>query len=260
MNIIELAKEAGFDIDEGLFPFEATEDKYIGTERVLEAFAALILEERDSMWLAQMEFEEKRVRADLMKQVMDTCEAEYKMYDKMIDEDGVGDEECCALIHLMRKLDRLRPATGKAEVLAEKIPEWVDVDDYEEPVKQELVANQLQHKVEYWLNHYDRKSLADMELLRKDVSKFAESLCPIEPVKQEPVAWRWRDIDGLETIQSVKQPWHDAEPLYAEPVDAKAIRAEALEEAAKVCEEAMIQMNYSEAPYKQCAAAIRGLK
>lgn len=42
MNIIELAKEAGFDIDEGLFPFEASEDKFIGTERTLEAFAALV--------------------------------------------------------------------------------------------------------------------------------------------------------------------------------------------------------------------------
>ena len=29
------------------------------------------------------------------------------------------------------------------------------------------------------------------------------------------------------------------------------------EACAKVCEKAMIQMNYSEAPYKQCAAAIR---
>jgi hypothetical protein len=45
MNIIELAKEAGFDIDEGLFPFEASEDKFIGTERTLEAFAALVREQ-----------------------------------------------------------------------------------------------------------------------------------------------------------------------------------------------------------------------
>ena len=45
MTIIELAKEAGFDVDEGLFPFEATEDKYIGTERVLERFAALVREQ-----------------------------------------------------------------------------------------------------------------------------------------------------------------------------------------------------------------------
>ena len=42
MNIIEMAREAGFDVDEGLFPFEASEDKYIGTEIVLERFAAII--------------------------------------------------------------------------------------------------------------------------------------------------------------------------------------------------------------------------
>ena len=89
MNIIELAKEAGFDIDEGLFPFEASEDKFIGTERTLEAFAAL-------------------VRADLMKQVIDTCESEYKMYDKMVEEDDAGHEEATAMIHLMRKLEKLK--------------------------------------------------------------------------------------------------------------------------------------------------------
>lgn len=31
-------------------------------------------------------------------------------------------------------------------------------------------------KAEYWMNHYDRKSLADMELLRKDIEKFTELL------------------------------------------------------------------------------------
>ena len=41
-EIIRMAREAGFDIDEGLFPFEAAEDKYIGTERNLERFAALV--------------------------------------------------------------------------------------------------------------------------------------------------------------------------------------------------------------------------
>ena len=40
-EIIRMAREAGFDIDEGLFPFEAAEDKYIGTERTLERFAAI---------------------------------------------------------------------------------------------------------------------------------------------------------------------------------------------------------------------------
>ena len=41
-EIIRMAREAGFDVDEGLFPFEAAEDKYIGTERTLERFAALV--------------------------------------------------------------------------------------------------------------------------------------------------------------------------------------------------------------------------
>ena len=48
MNIIEIAKEAGFDIDEGLFPFEASEDKFIGTERTLERFAALVRAEYEA--------------------------------------------------------------------------------------------------------------------------------------------------------------------------------------------------------------------
>ena len=80
--------------------------------RLLEPFmpvdAKAIREERDSMWLAQMEFEQKRVRADMMKQVMDTCEAEYEMYDKMVEEDDAGHEEAPAMIHLMRKLEKLK--------------------------------------------------------------------------------------------------------------------------------------------------------
>ena len=51
MNIIELAKEAGFEVDEGLFPFEAAEDKFIGTERVLESFAALVRAEVEAEWV-----------------------------------------------------------------------------------------------------------------------------------------------------------------------------------------------------------------
>ena len=87
MNIIELAKEAGFTI------YDNERRAVEGEEKNLERFAAL-------------------VRADLMKQVMDVCEAEYKAYDEMVKEDDSGHEECCVLIHLMRKLDKLRPATG----------------------------------------------------------------------------------------------------------------------------------------------------
>ena len=48
------------------------------------------------------------VRADVMNQVMDTCEAEYKLYDEMVEQDDAGHEESCALIHLMRKLEKLK--------------------------------------------------------------------------------------------------------------------------------------------------------
>jgi hypothetical protein len=54
-----------------------------------------------------------------------------------------------------------------------------------------------------------------------------------EPVKQEPVAWCnpsptcARHIEGMPV----------GTQLHAAPVDAKAIRAEALEEAAKLCDE-----------------------
>ena len=100
MNIIELAKKAELPCQHP--------DWIEGYER----FAAL-------------------VRADLMKQVMDTCEAEYDKYDKMIVEDDMGHDEAVAMIHLMRKLDRLRPATGKAE------REWVDLMD--EDIEQAFV-------------------------------------------------------------------------------------------------------------------------
>ena len=60
-----------------------------------------------------------------------------------------------------------------------------------------------------------------------------------EPVKQEPVAY----VTGYYGGRCVVEPLNRASvlpnnlALYAAPVDAKAIRAEALEEAAKWCEE-----------------------
>ena len=81
-----------------------------------------------------------------------------------------------------------------------------------------------------------------------------------KPVKQEPVSEH--DLHDVR-CECCGYMTHHREHMgciraaYAAPVSAEAIRAETLEEAAKVCEKAMIQMNYSEAPYKQCAAAIR---
>ena len=80
-----------------------------------------------------------------------------------------------------------------------------------------------------------------------------------EPVKQEPI--------GENDLQDVRceccgYMTHHREHIgcirashnHTAPVDAKAIRAEALEEAAKVCDEISVDIPYN------CAAAIRGLK
>ena len=83
-----------------------------------------------------------------------------------------------------------------------------------------------------------------------------------EPVKQEPVAW-W---NGKETAWFEHElcGWQAPDgctiPLYAAPVSAEAIRAEALEEAVRVCEQ--IDANNRGFPLnaKTYAAAIRGLK
>ena len=121
---------------------------------------------------------------------------------------------------------------------------------------------------------------------------------PVQPVKQrsssehmEPVAWLKLNDAGYEITMAesdlrhlqpieIQKSWANATPLYAAPVDAKAIleterkhhafelsmqeelfadkaetiRAEALEEAAKVCED------YDSFYVESCAAAIRGLK
>ena len=84
MNIIELAKEAGFICVDGRATFAR-----LDIHSQLERFAAL-------------------VRADLMKQVMNTCESEYDKYDKMVEEDDMGHDEAVAMIHLMRKLEKLK--------------------------------------------------------------------------------------------------------------------------------------------------------
>ena len=84
-----------------------------------------------------------------------------------------------------------------------------------------------------------------------------------EPVKQKPVGYQylfkspfggevWRDSDAM---------WNGNKPkasreIYAAPVDAKAIREAALEEAAERCEDLALKIMHP----LECAAAIRGLK
>lgn len=73
-SVIELAKEAGLNMPD----------------------------RRNDLWMPQLERFAALVRADLMKQVIDTCE------DEMVEQDDAGHEESCALIHLMRKLEKLK--------------------------------------------------------------------------------------------------------------------------------------------------------
>ena len=95
MNIIELAKEAGFFITTdwmgrpSLVSIGTNGDIGLKGTQELERFATL-------------------VRANLMKQVMDTCEAEHDKYDEMIVEDDIGHDEAVAIIHLTRKLEKLK--------------------------------------------------------------------------------------------------------------------------------------------------------
>ena len=66
-----------------------------------------------------------------------------------------------------------------------------------------------------------------------------------EPVKQEPVAWMKLNDAGYEITMAesdlrhlqpieIQKSWSNATPLYAAPVDAKAIRAEAFIQAAAI--------------------------
>jgi hypothetical protein len=207
------------------------------------------------------------------------------------------------------------------EALAEKIPEWVDVDDYEEPVKlieetkmkpiAYLVDGELRVEAEYSGKIYfsekplydevdvrqdERTKLMSIELTDDDILEadkhshgntewvkkkaFSHALinafkhknaAAVQPVKQEPVAWieyspqgevtLYKEYgDGL-TKKDIRAGWKLL-PLYTAPVDAKAIRAEALEEAAKVVLADAFAMSFqSMGQYRTaCAAAIRGLK
>lgn len=78
-------------------------------------------------------------------------------------------------------------------------------------------------------NHNGRKAA---QMLRMLVD------APVQPVKQKPAAFV-SDIESGRPLMCDLDEWHQKglTALYAAPVDAKAIRAEALEEAAKVCEQ-----------------------
>ena len=124
-----------------------------------------------------------------------------------------------------------------------------------QPVQQEPVAYWDSHLCNVrWAGRFVNTDLYDGQPL------YA---APVQPVKQEPVAWLYRG----HVHDSDPSEWAKEEvfPLYMEPVDAKAIRAEALEEAAKMCKN-IANSQFKSGEYEiagvldHCAAAIRSLK
>ena len=139
--------------------------------------------------------------------------------------------------------DHSKALAAIREALANHIPDATKM--VAEPVHQK-------HSEHYWLHEINNA--------RADGYERGYVAGKAEPVKQEPVSSIYVSLDGDREFDD----WGVDLPagrniLYAAPVDAKAIRAEALEEAAKVCEN-MTSTYLSFEAAEKCAAVIRGLK
>ena len=52
--------------------------------------------------------------------------------------------------------------------------------------KEEEIIEIARKKADYWMNHYDRKSLSDMSLLYKDIEAFAKLVAAQTLMKIDP--------------------------------------------------------------------------
>ena len=154
-------------------------------------------------------------------------------------------------------------------------PEWCPLPLYAAPVQPVNTRSCSEYsEVEY--SEPVKSAIMTKQQIEELSKKMWDELQHIAFEENTPKYWTyvvnntWRNIDE-------QQPPEDAydegtlEPLYAAPVDmpqaeptsvdAKAIRAEALEEAAKVCDELVLEHpSRADKTADQCAAAIRGLK
>ena len=233
-SVIELAKEAGFEVDEGLFPFEAAEDKFIGTERVLESFAALV----------RAEYEKPLKLAGLVEASVEECMGDDGMvavipidlYNDLmaaireaLAEPEITTPDVCGEVCARAKLCY---GCNKAfdEALADHVEQSLTmVADHSgdanemvsEPVKQEPVA-----VIEVFSGWEDRCMVyptGNAEELPDGVYKLYAA--PVQPVKQEPVVWGLTDETG-EVLDCISNHYKTTQPctvdydlpLYAAPV------------------------------------------
>ena len=165
---------------------------------------------------------------------------------RAVPKDGVAMYEEDKFCHHNIPYGRLvHEALSEIERL-ERFAALVRAEALAEPVKQEPVISPIMTKQE--VKELSKKMWDELQ-----DTAFAENT---------PKYWTymvnntWRNIDE-------QQPPEDAydegslEPLYAAPVDAKSIREQALEEAAKVCDSVNNYDNPMTAT--DCAAAIRSL-
>ena len=249
MNIIELAKEAGFDlsVDEYNGNLEVDCEGVYYTE-VLERFAALVRAEA----LAEQFRDATKMVAEPVKQDTPYCKS-APMCAK-----PCGDESC---VEPVKQEEAKLPVEPVAWNIKRNRPAYCSDDPTEVvallTVNPEPIGRLLNDGT---LMTYPGK----MVHLGDDL--YA---APVKPVKQEPVAYMVKAHDSVQRFavradvaDEFACKWRETDPdadfypLYAAPVDAKAIREQALEEAAKVCDDESRYSNDAEC----CAAAIRGLK
>lgn len=263
MNIIELANKAGFR--------ESGATLIIGIDAFLERFATLVRAEYETpLKLAEEALQHA-------PSVM-TKEALAAIREALADHSGDGNEMVAE-----------QPNLNCPSVQARLAKVWGHVKA--EPVKQEPVTNLFDVKKKAFEQlRLEVKAPDDKWTVGESINffgfyshgfdagiKYANS---VQPVKQEPVAWKFprdttswtggwtidykliRSVDeAIEDnefkpcIESIEEVLLALEKVYAAPVDAKAIRAEALEDAVKFLEE-----NGMIAPNGFTAAGIRGLK
>ena len=85
-QILALARDAGFKVYEGAFPFEPTEDKFIGFEDNLERFAALVAaHEREKHNSPSWETVDDAIAAE-REACAKVCDEQFKKYGCVADK------------------------------------------------------------------------------------------------------------------------------------------------------------------------------